>query len=276
MRDTHREAETRAEGDAGSPPGARCGLDPRTPGSRPEPDADARPLSHPGGPPRSSPRTGDLWNHRERVTPTLHSPDCSRVGLQGLCPLPAPLLGRPPAMEGVPPGPGPSEALSSLPAYGLRPLLCMSPPGVPSCQWVSVVGTWRSPGLVLVPLAPWYFRENDGSDVTLIRPRKLSDKPVSAKLHPGGVSSKWLRPQLARKVAVQAQGSDLSSAKVSDAALCSAGHRTLQGSSLGTRGNRCDSGPFPHFGSSAITACVVVHGDSQLAVRFFLRVPSAR
>ena len=47
MRDTQREAE--AEGEAGSrEPDA--GLDPRTPGSRPEPKADAQPLSHPGIP----------------------------------------------------------------------------------------------------------------------------------------------------------------------------------------------------------------------------------
>ena len=41
-RETQREAETRAEGEAGSMQGARCvGLDPGTPGSRPEPKADA-------------------------------------------------------------------------------------------------------------------------------------------------------------------------------------------------------------------------------------------
>ena len=49
MRDTQREAETQAEGEAGSMQGARyVGLDPRTPGSRPERKADAQPLSHPG------------------------------------------------------------------------------------------------------------------------------------------------------------------------------------------------------------------------------------
>ena len=41
-----REAETQAEGEAGSP----AGLDPRTPGSRPEPKAGAPPLSPPGAP----------------------------------------------------------------------------------------------------------------------------------------------------------------------------------------------------------------------------------
>ena len=47
MRDTETEAETQAEGEAGSP----RGLDPRTPGSRPEPKADSAPqLSHPGVP----------------------------------------------------------------------------------------------------------------------------------------------------------------------------------------------------------------------------------
>ena len=45
------EAETQAEGEAGSlweEPDA--GLNPRTPGSRPGPKADAQPLSHPGAP----------------------------------------------------------------------------------------------------------------------------------------------------------------------------------------------------------------------------------
>ena len=42
MRDTHREAETQAEGEAGSVQG----LDPRTLGSRPEPKADTQLLSH--------------------------------------------------------------------------------------------------------------------------------------------------------------------------------------------------------------------------------------
>ena len=49
MRDTReREAETQAEGEAGSPQGAQCGTRSQTPGSRPEPKADAQPLSHPG------------------------------------------------------------------------------------------------------------------------------------------------------------------------------------------------------------------------------------
>ena len=48
MKDTQREAEIEAEGEA-----APCGephaeLDPRIPGSRPEPKADAQPRSHPG------------------------------------------------------------------------------------------------------------------------------------------------------------------------------------------------------------------------------------
>ena len=50
MRDTQREAETQAEGEAGSMQGARQGTNPRTLGSRPEPKADAQPLSHPGIP----------------------------------------------------------------------------------------------------------------------------------------------------------------------------------------------------------------------------------
>ena len=43
MRDT--EAETQAEGEAGSPRGPDVRLDPGTPGSWPEPKADAQPLS---------------------------------------------------------------------------------------------------------------------------------------------------------------------------------------------------------------------------------------
>ena len=50
MRDIGREAETQAEGEAGSPRGAQWGLGARTRGSRPEPKADAQPLSHPGAP----------------------------------------------------------------------------------------------------------------------------------------------------------------------------------------------------------------------------------
>ena len=41
MRDTQKEAETRVP---------NAGLDPKTPGSHPEPKADAQPLSHPGAP----------------------------------------------------------------------------------------------------------------------------------------------------------------------------------------------------------------------------------
>ena len=48
MRDTEREAETQAEGEAGSMQGAHVGLDPRTPGSCPEPKADTQPLSPAG------------------------------------------------------------------------------------------------------------------------------------------------------------------------------------------------------------------------------------
>ena len=50
MRDTEREAETEAEGEAGSMQEPDVGLDPMTPGSRPELKADAQPLSHPGIP----------------------------------------------------------------------------------------------------------------------------------------------------------------------------------------------------------------------------------
>ena len=42
MRDTEREAEIQAEEEAGSLRGVDAGLDPRTPGSRPEPKADAQ------------------------------------------------------------------------------------------------------------------------------------------------------------------------------------------------------------------------------------------
>ena len=51
MRDTEREAETQAEGKAGSTQGAQWGEpDPRTPGSCPELKADSQLLSHPGVP----------------------------------------------------------------------------------------------------------------------------------------------------------------------------------------------------------------------------------
>ena len=51
MRDTQREAETQAEGEAVSLRGEPdAGFDPGTPGSQPEPKADAQPLSHPGTP----------------------------------------------------------------------------------------------------------------------------------------------------------------------------------------------------------------------------------
>ena len=50
MRNREREAETQAEGEAGSLWEAQCGLDSGTPGSRPELKADAQPLSHPGVP----------------------------------------------------------------------------------------------------------------------------------------------------------------------------------------------------------------------------------
>ena len=52
MRDIQREAETQAEEKEKQPPRREpdAGLDPRTPGSRPEPKADAQPLTHPGAP----------------------------------------------------------------------------------------------------------------------------------------------------------------------------------------------------------------------------------
>ena len=48
--ETKGEAETCAEGESGSLWEPDAGLHPRTPGSRPEPKADAHPLSHPGAP----------------------------------------------------------------------------------------------------------------------------------------------------------------------------------------------------------------------------------
>ena len=51
MRDTEREAETQAEGEAGSMHREPdVGLDPGSPGSRPGPKAGAKPLRHPGIP----------------------------------------------------------------------------------------------------------------------------------------------------------------------------------------------------------------------------------
>ena len=49
-RQTDREAETQAEGEAGSMQEPDVGLDPITLGSHPEPKADSQPLSHPGIP----------------------------------------------------------------------------------------------------------------------------------------------------------------------------------------------------------------------------------
>ena len=51
MKNTEKEAETQAEGESGSPWGARCGTPSSgTLGSHPEPKADAQPLNHPGIP----------------------------------------------------------------------------------------------------------------------------------------------------------------------------------------------------------------------------------
>ena len=49
MRDTQREAETQVEGEA-THREPDAGLDPRTPGSQPEPKTATQPLSHPGAP----------------------------------------------------------------------------------------------------------------------------------------------------------------------------------------------------------------------------------
>ena len=51
MRDTQREAETQAEGEAGSLRGAQCGTQSWGPGDH---DPDAQLLSHPGAPKRQT------------------------------------------------------------------------------------------------------------------------------------------------------------------------------------------------------------------------------
>ena len=61
MRDTEGEAKTQAEGEAGSMKEPDVGLGPRTPGSRPEPKAEAQPLSHPGGPVLTTSINWDTW-----------------------------------------------------------------------------------------------------------------------------------------------------------------------------------------------------------------------
>ena len=48
MRNTEREAEIQAEGEAGSMQGAQCRTGSQDQGSRPEPKADSHPMSHPG------------------------------------------------------------------------------------------------------------------------------------------------------------------------------------------------------------------------------------
>ena len=50
MRDTEREAETQAEGEAGSMQGARCGTRSLVSRIRPWAGGSAKPLSHPGCP----------------------------------------------------------------------------------------------------------------------------------------------------------------------------------------------------------------------------------
>ena len=50
MRDTERDPETQAEGEGASYGEPKAGLDPRTPGSRPELKAGTQPLSPPGTP----------------------------------------------------------------------------------------------------------------------------------------------------------------------------------------------------------------------------------
>ena len=50
IHESHREAETQAEGEASSLQGVDVGLNPVTPGSHPELKADTQLLSHPGVP----------------------------------------------------------------------------------------------------------------------------------------------------------------------------------------------------------------------------------
>ena len=51
MRDTHTERQRYRQREKQAPCGEPdVGLDPRTPGSQPEPEADVQPLSHPGAP----------------------------------------------------------------------------------------------------------------------------------------------------------------------------------------------------------------------------------
>ena len=68
MRDTEREAETQAEREAGSRQRGRCrtcvGLDPQSPGSGLEPNADAQLLSHPG-----VPRIMFLYRQSKQILP---------------------------------------------------------------------------------------------------------------------------------------------------------------------------------------------------------------
>ena len=52
MIDIEREAETQAEGEAGSMQGAGCGTRSRDPGITPWAKDNAKPLSHPGSPPK--------------------------------------------------------------------------------------------------------------------------------------------------------------------------------------------------------------------------------
>ena len=58
-----REAETQAEGEAGSPQGAQCGTRSQIPGSQPELKAGAQPQSHPGVPLRDIMEGQELLLH---------------------------------------------------------------------------------------------------------------------------------------------------------------------------------------------------------------------
>ena len=78
MRDTQREAETQAEGEADS----LCRVNPGTPGSRPEPEADAQPLSPPGT--RKQSLLKVCGDSRDRVSGHSERTGKSLIFVQGL------------------------------------------------------------------------------------------------------------------------------------------------------------------------------------------------
>ena len=67
MRDTHRERNQRRRGKQASCKEPDAGLDPTTLGSRPEPQADAQPLTRPGGPKVTNPDECSMRARRDCV-----------------------------------------------------------------------------------------------------------------------------------------------------------------------------------------------------------------